>query len=126
MLEQMTAEANMPEVKLDREAQKALKNYEWPGNVRELSNVLERTMSALESSTIRLQDLPFYLYRNSKESSEQNCSSLKDLQARTEKETIHYALKESNNNKAKAARMLGIHRTLLYKKMKKYDIPLKL
>ncbi|MDH4204614.1 MAG: hypothetical protein OEV45_03705 [Desulfobacteraceae bacterium] len=47
------------------------------------------------------------------------------MQARTEKETIHYALKESKN-KAKAARMLGIHRILLYKKMKKYDIPLKL
>jgi len=124
MLKQMAQEANIPEVKLDKEAQKALKNYEWPGNVRELSNVLERTMSALESNTIRLQDLPFYLHRNSKDSSEQNRSSLKDLQARTEKETIHYALKESNNIKAKAAKMLGIHRTLLYKKMKKYDIPL--
>ena len=124
MLKQMAVEANIPEVKLDAAAQKALKSYEWPGNVRELSNVLERTMSALESNTIHLQDLPFYLYRNSKESSEQNRSSLKDLQARTEKETIHYALKESSNNKAKAARMLGIHRTLLYKKMKKYDMPL--
>jgi len=124
MLKQMAVEANIPEVKLDKAAETALKNHEWPGNVRELSNVLERTMSALESNTIHLQDLPFYLYRNSKESSEQNRSSLKDLQARTEKETIHYALKESSNNKAKAARMLGIHRTLLYKKMKKYDMPL--
>ena len=126
MLKQMAVEANIPEVKLDKEAQKALKNYEWQGNVRELSNVLERTLSALESNIIHLQDLPFYLYRNSKESSEQNRSSLKDLQARTEKETIYYALKESKNNKAEAARMLGIHRTLLYKKMKKYDIPLAL
>jgi transcriptional regulator with PAS, ATPase and Fis domain len=124
MLKQMAMEANIPEVKLDAAAQNALKRHEWPGNVRELSNVLERTLSALEGSTIRLQDLPFYLYRNSKGSSEQNPSSLKDLQARTEKETIHDALKASNNNKAKAARMLGIHRTLLYKKMKKYHIPL--
>jgi PAS domain S-box-containing protein len=124
MLKQMAVEANIPEVKLDAVAQNAFKRHQWPGNVRELSNVLERTLSALERSTIRLQDLPFYLYRNSKESSEQNPSSLKDLQARTEKETIHDALKASNNNKAKAARMLGIHRTLLYKKMKKYDIPL--
>jgi transcriptional regulator with PAS, ATPase and Fis domain len=126
MLKQMAVEANIPEVNLDATAQNALKRHQWPGNVRELSNVLERTLSALESSTIRLQDLPFYLYRNSKESSEQNRSSLKNLQARTEKETIYDALKESNNNKAKAARMLGIHRTLWYKKMKKYDIPLEL
>ena len=53
-----------------------------------------------------------------------NRSSLKDVQARTEKEAICLALKETNNNKAQAAKVLGIHRTLLYKKMKKYDIPL--
>ncbi|MGA8180511.1 MAG: sigma 54-interacting transcriptional regulator, partial [Desulfobacterales bacterium] len=125
MLKQMASEANIPEVKLDETAEAVLKQHEWPGNVRELSNVLERTMSALESNTIHLQDLPFYLYRNSQKSAAKNRSPLKDLQARTEIETIHFALKESNNNKAKAARILGIHRTLLYKKMKKYDIAIK-
>ena len=120
----MAAEANIPEVKMDKTAETAMKHHEWPGNVRELSNVLERTMSALESSTIHLQDLPFYLHRSSKKPAAQNRSSLKDLQARTEIETISFALKESNNNKAKAARILGIHRTLLYKKMKKYHIAL--
>jgi transcriptional regulator with PAS, ATPase and Fis domain len=49
---------------------------------------------------------------------------LKDVQARTEKEALRYALQAAGNNKAKAARILGIHRTLLYKKMKKYDLPL--
>jgi PAS domain S-box-containing protein len=126
MLNQMAAEANLAEVKVDIEAQKALKNYGWPGNVRELSNVLERIMSALEGNTIHLKDLPFYLYPKSTVSLEQDGSSLKDVQARTESETIRHALKISNNNKAKASKMLGIHRTLLYKKMKKYDIPLAL
>jgi transcriptional regulator with PAS, ATPase and Fis domain len=125
MLKQMAEEANIPEVKLDKTAETALKHHEWPGNVRELSNVLERTMSALEGSTIHLQDLPFYLHRNTQKSVVKNRSSLKDLQARTEMESIHFALKESNNNKANAARILGIHRTLLYKKMKKYDISVK-
>ncbi len=124
MLKQMAAEANIPEVKLDKTAEAVLKHYEWPGNVRELSNVLERTMSALESNTIQFQDLPFYLHRNNRTSALKNRSSLKDLQARTEIETIRFALKKSNNNKAKAARILGIHRTLLYKKMKKYGIAL--
>jgi len=124
MLKQIAVEANIAEARLDKEAQKVLKNYEWPGNVRELSNVLERTMSALESSTIHLKDLPFYLYRTHGKSFEHNQSSLKNVQAETEKEVICYALKESNNNKVKAAKILGIHRTLLYKKMKKYDIPL--
>jgi len=124
MLQQMAVEANIPEVSLDKEALKALKNHEWPGNVRELSNVLERTMSALEGNTIRLEDLPFYVYHNRKQSLDPGRSSLKDLQANSERSTICYALKNNNNNKAKAAAMLGIHRTLLYKKMKKYGIPL--
>ncbi|MGB5749743.1 MAG: helix-turn-helix domain-containing protein, partial [Desulfobacterales bacterium] len=74
--------------------------------------------------TICLQDLPFYLQRSRKGISDGNQSSLKDVQARTEKEAIRYALKESHNNKARASKILGIHRTLLYKKMKKYNISL--
>jgi transcriptional regulator of acetoin/glycerol metabolism len=50
---------------------------------------------------------------------------IKGVQARAEKEAILYALKETNYNKARAAKVLGIHRTLLYKKMKKYNIALK-
>jgi len=124
LLRQMAQEANIPEIILDREAEKALKNYEWPGNVRELSNVLERTLSALEGNTIHLQDLPFYLHRSRKREILNNRASLKDVQARTEKEAIRYALEETKNNKARAAKILGIHRTLLYKKMKKYNLSL--
>ena len=120
----MAQEANIPQINLGREAEKALRNYEWQGNVRELSNVLERTMASLEGNIIHLQDLPFYLHRSRKRRIENNQSSLKDVQARTEKEAIRYALNETKNNKAKAAIILGIHRTLLYKKMKKYDLPL--
>jgi transcriptional regulator with PAS, ATPase and Fis domain len=124
LLSQMAQEANIPEINLGQEAEKALKNYEWPGNVRELSNVFERTLSALEGNTIHLQDLPFYLHRNRNRVEKNNRSTLKDVQARTEKEAIRYTLKETKNNKAQAAKILGIHRTLLYKKMKKYDLPL--
>ena len=53
------------------------------------------------------------------------CQDGMKVQTRTEKEAILYALKETNNNKARAAKMLGIHRTLLYKKMRKNKIPLK-
>ena len=124
LLGQLAQEANIPPIDLGREAEKALKNYEWLGNVRELSNVLERTMAALEGNIIHLQDLPFYLHRSRKRKIENKRTSLKDVQARTEKEAIRYALNETKNNKAKAAKILGIHRTLLYKKMKKYDLPL--
>jgi PAS domain S-box-containing protein len=124
LLKQMAREANLREKKIDREAEKALTNYGWQGNVRELSNVLERTISTLEGDTIRLQHLPFYVYRSHRKFPENHQSPLKDVQTRTEKEAILYSLKETNNNKARAAKMLGIHRTLLYKKMSKYKIPL--
>jgi len=124
LLKQMAREANLGEQKIDREAEKALKNYGWQGNVRELSNVLERTMSTLEGDTIRLQHLPFYVYRSHREFPEHHQSPLRDVQTRTEKEAILFTLQETNNNKARAAKILGIHRTLLYKKMSKYKIPL--
>jgi len=124
LLKQMAREADLGEKKIDREAEKALKNYGWQGNVRELSNVLERTMSTLEGDTIRLQHLPFYVYRSHRKFPEHHQSPLRDVQTRTEKEAILYTLQETNNNKARAAKILGIHRTLLYKKMGKYKIPL--
>jgi PAS domain S-box-containing protein len=124
MLRQMAVEANMPDINLDKAAQNALKNHPWPGNVRELSNVLERTLAALDGDAIRLENLPFYIYHKRVNAIDSSRSTLKELQAETERATICYALKHHNNNKAKAADMLGIHRTLLYKKMRKYGIPL--
>ncbi len=124
LLNSMAHEVNLVHINIGKEAEKALRNYEWPGNVRELSNVLERVISALEGDTIHLQTLPFYIYGSRKKSHKGNPSSLKEVYAKTEKEAIRYTLKETNNNKAKAAKILGIHRTLLYKKMKKYGLPL--
>ena len=124
LLDQMAQDANLPAARMDKEVDRAFKQYEWPGNVRELSNVLERALSAIEGDTICLQDLPFYLQRRRRTAGGGSQPSLKDVQARTEKEAIRYALKESYYNKARAARELGIHRTLLYKKMKKYGISL--
>jgi len=123
-LQQMAQEAALSEIRMDQEAEKTLRKYDWPGNVRELLNILERTLSSIESDTIRLVDLPFYLHRTQKKSPRHDQTSIKEVQALAEKEAIRYALKETGNNKARAATILGIHRTLLYKKMKKYNISL--
>ena len=124
LLQQIAAEANFAEIKIDQDAARVLKNYAWPGNVRELSNVLERTIPALGGDTIYRENLPFYLHHNRQKFSEPYRSSLKDVQATTEKEAIRCALHECGHNKARAARMLGIHRTQLYKKMRKFNLPL--
>jgi transcriptional regulator with PAS, ATPase and Fis domain len=112
-------------IEIDQEAARALRSCDWPGNVRELVNVLERSVSALEGSTIRVADLPFYIQRGQKNAARREQTSLRELQSRNEREAIWLALKEADFQKARAARILGIHRTLLYKKIKKYNLPLK-
>jgi transcriptional regulator with PAS, ATPase and Fis domain len=124
LLKQMVQEATLFEITLDKEVEKALRRYDWPGNVRELSNVLERALSSLDGDTIYIQNLPFHLHKNRNQSEKSNHSSLKEVHIKMEKDAIRTALKESNYNKAKAADILGIHRTHLYKKMKKYNLAL--
>jgi PAS domain S-box-containing protein len=124
-LEQTAREANLEALSIDKEAERALRAYQWPGNVRELANVLERSVSALEGHTIHLTDLPFYVPRGSRRSDPRQPISLREMQSRAEREAVWTALKEANFQKARAARALGIHRTLLYKKMKKYGLPLR-
>jgi transcriptional regulator with PAS, ATPase and Fis domain len=125
LLGQMSVDASLPEIHLSQEASEALYGYDWPGNVRELSNVLERVLSSLEGDSIHLPDLPFYLYRGRKSAPRQSKASLREAHASAEKETIRYALASAKYNKVKAAGILGIHRTLLYKKIKKYGLSMR-
>jgi len=124
LLHQVVEDSPLSEMRIDPQAEEALRNYGWPGNVRELFNVIGRTLSSLEGDTIHLSDLPFYLYRSRKIELDPNRSSLEELIAKVEKEALRQALAATNNNKTRAADLLGIHRTLLYKKMKKHDLSL--
>ena len=124
LLKQLTEEANISEIDVDSEAEQVLKNYEWPGNVRELSNVLERTLSSFNGRTIRILDLPFYLHQRNKKTNDHHYGTIKEAVARAEIDAIRQALIETDYNKVRAADMLGIHRTLLYKKINRYNISL--
>jgi len=124
MLKQMTREAALVEISMDDDAERALVKYHWPGNIRELVNVLERILFSLDGDTIHLCDLPFYLQMGSKNADAPIRANLRSVQSNAEKEAIRYALNSAGYNKAKAARMLGVHRTLLYKKMKRYGLPI--
>jgi transcriptional regulator with PAS, ATPase and Fis domain len=124
LLQNLVQEATLSETRLDKSAVDVFRKFDWPGNVRELSNVLERALSSLEGDIIEIKNLPFYLTRGRHQTIKTNQSSIREAQATAEKEAILYALEETNYNKAKASGLLGIHRTLLYKKMKKYSIAL--
>jgi len=109
-------------VRLSVGARDIMTGYAWPGNVRELYNVLERALAGLEGNVIEPGDLPYYLSQRSKASSRMAQRPLKEVVARAEREAIRHALTLSQGNKAQAARMLGIHRTLLYKKIARHGL----
>ena len=125
LLRNLAEEATLPQIKLAKETEALLKTYHWPGNVREISNVLERALSALDGDTIEPDHLPFYITRGGKRLIKSEHASIKEAQARVEKTAILRVLEEADYKKTRAADMLGIHRTLLYKKMKKYGISLR-
>ena len=112
-------------MEIEKNAAKELKKYDWPGNVRELSNVLERAMYSSHNDTIYKGDLPFNLDFVSHTAGRKTKQTLKIAQNQAQVKVIYQALARTNYNKAKTAKLLGIHRTLLYKKMKEYNIGLK-
>lgn len=95
------------------------KQYNWPGNIRELENTI-RSHLVLTSGNI----LSFDKTDDNQSTVGESNSTLnfKERIASLERELIHAALDQSSNNKAKAARLLGINRRLLYSKMDEYEI----
>ncbi len=113
---------------IDRVADDALDvltNYRWPGNVRELRNVVERALVLGDGRVLELDDLPPELQHaspmiasaaglTSSANSVQKIIPLTELEA----QAITAALEATGNNKARAAALLGIDRTTLYRKLK--------
>jgi PAS domain S-box-containing protein len=124
MLKKIAKEAGRPVMRIEKNAAEELVQYHWPGNARELSNVLERAMYASGSDTIYKGDLPFTLTPGRDVAGRRPKPSLKTARDEAQITAIYQALAKSGYNKTKAAKLLGIHRTLLYKKMKKYGIAL--
>jgi transcriptional regulator with PAS, ATPase and Fis domain len=123
LLNRIALDSGLHEISITPQAQEALRSYNWPGNVRELSNVLERVTSYMEKDAIFLRDLPPYIHRNAPLSQPYG-SHLRFVHHNAEKEAILSALRSASYNKARTAGILGIHRSLLYKKMKKFNLPL--
>jgi PAS domain S-box-containing protein len=122
LLTKMADEMDLTDIVFDPQAVRSLRGYDWPGNVRELSNVLERTLSRIEGRTVRQEDLPFFISGIQQQKASDVRTTMKKLQEKTEKDTILSCLKECGYNKTEAAKMLGIHRTLLYRKIRKHGI----
>jgi DNA-binding NtrC family response regulator len=96
--------------------------YGWPGNVRELENAVERAIILAKGSYITAKDLPEALQDNRgvERGNSVTVGPLKEELEAAEKGVLEKALKQNEWNRQKTAAMLGINRTTLYHKMKKY------
>jgi DNA-binding NtrC family response regulator len=103
---------------LTDEAIKAMLAYDWPGNVRELENCLERACALTTGPLINLTDLPTAIHSVRPENG--NGSSKIIPMAELERQTILSTITELNGDKLMAARLLGIGKTTLYRKLKEY------
>ncbi len=118
----------IPEI--DKEVVSAFKEYPWPGNVRELENVIERAILISRDNRITMRELPDYIYTSIQARLQEKIQSkseaisepqVLDLES-VEKRQVVMALKETEGNISACAKMLGISRNTLYRKMKQYSL----
>jgi two-component system nitrogen regulation response regulator NtrX len=118
-LAQAGAAEGRPSQQLAEDARELLEEYHWPGNVRELRNLMERAAVLVESGSVVAADLLPWL---DSAPGEEDGVGLRGRVARSEIESIRRALESANWNVTQAAAGLGIDRTNLHRKMRKYGI----
>ncbi len=101
-----------------------LQEHRWPGNVRELKNVMERLVILVPADVIKLADLQQVLRADGDRPRDpfQGVASLREGRERFEREFILRRLQEAGWNILRAAELLGLERSNLYRKMKAYGI----
>jgi transcriptional regulator of acetoin/glycerol metabolism len=108
---------------------KSLLHYDWPGNVRELENCVARAVTLGDHQVIDVNDLPPAIrteHSSPISISPQDAASLSTTAlAEMERMTILRVFEQANGDKALAGKMLGISRATLYRKLKRYNIPVK-
>ncbi|MEW6267550.1 MAG: sigma 54-interacting transcriptional regulator [Thermodesulfobacteriota bacterium] len=111
-------------LRISPEAMRCLMRYDWPGNVRELGNVLERASVQARGGILEKDDLGFDIIDNLDYELEetQEPRPLKEEVAEAEIRAIRRALGFCQGNRSKVAKLLNIHRTGLYQKMKRYGL----
>jgi len=115
-----------PAAGFSREAQEQLLAYSWPGNVRELRNAVERALILSDGRMITPEHLPTTSEAQLEAApatpvQHEFPSNGLDLET-TERDLVERALRHAGQNKAKAARLLGLTRTKLYTRMQRFGL----
>jgi DNA-binding NtrC family response regulator len=118
-----------PVASISPEAMSRLESYDWPGNVRELENCIARAITLGDQQEMDVKDLPPAIRTEqpvSTDMTSQDAASLSTTAlAEMERMTILRVFEQANGDKALAGKMLGISRATLYRKLKRYNIPLR-
>jgi two-component system response regulator PilR (NtrC family) len=129
-LEKFRKSMEKPIEGLSPEVVRRLENYEWPGNVRELENTVARALVLARGGLIDREDI--LLLDDKHVNTAGHWTDVVPLQAGwkenlelLERKLIERALAAAQGNKSKAADILGIHRRLLYEKLRQYGVDLK-
>jgi DNA-binding NtrC family response regulator len=108
---------------IEADALAALKSYDWPGNIRELEHTIERAVLLGKGSRIGLEDLPPNVVATGQSSIVMAQALTRQLTLRDlEREYVAKVLESTNGNKTEAAKILGVDRTTLYRKLEEYKL----
>ncbi len=111
-----------PVTDISKEAMQHLMNYAWPGNVRELKNAMEHAFVTVSSDVITILDLPPELRIHQREQNNHSSPHTFMADQVEERRRIVEALEQANGSKTQAAKLLGVSRVTLWKKLKKLAI----
>jgi transcriptional regulator with GAF, ATPase, and Fis domain len=114
-LQEIAKSFGRPPAGLTRDAREALLEHDWPGNVRELRNALERAAILCEGGLISARHLSLYAPRRPGPPSKTEADAV-------ERASIAQAMRDCHWNKSKAAKRLGLSRTQLYVRLRKYEL----
>jgi DNA-binding NtrC family response regulator len=106
---------------IDPDAMSVLSEYGYPGNIRELENIIERAVTLMHHRHLTTADLPTSLVENSVQVVREVEGRLPTL-AEREEDYIRYVLERAGQNRTQAAKILGIDRVSLWRKLKKYGM----
>jgi transcriptional regulator with PAS, ATPase and Fis domain len=106
---------------MDPAVMEALLNYDYPGNIRELENIIERAVTMARGEKLVMADLPPALVEQAVHVVREKSGRLPTLEER-EIDYIRHVLERCGQNRTQAAKVLGIDRVSLWRKLKKYGM----
>ncbi|MCO6414294.1 MAG: sigma 54-interacting transcriptional regulator [Thiogranum sp.] len=120
--DQLASRGYPDDLQCEQEAMRLMMDYPWPGNVRELSNAVEHGMILAENGIVKANSLPYDIRHYRGDTSAAGARGQARQESDPHRREILEALEQSEGNRAEAARMLGIDRSTLWRRMHRLNL----